>query len=358
MMNERYNYPNQYEIQQALSFCDRSFIDAFAQSRGIFITYVTKEGLIDVLSGLFFEHSDLEEIRNGAFQVHAKSTLAGFLVSSEVDKDDFNLIDVFDSRRGTVVDPKTKMSLGPIVTVTEDHLQAYRGTVEYVQWKPGRIEFLQEDARSFDYYVQKTQNENQWRILVDCARSNDAKVMENWMGTISRDITVAKIDQDSLTSSQTVHFFDELAVRGVVDEWNFIQVKRLVLRRATTSTEDEEEKEETRPSVLSGITQAILEGNSLRNNPFVKQCEEGGYRFTAMTYEYEEKEGPNVLGIRAEFKGRPKVFEVALDSFKQREGIEEILKPARLPNEQKVKMLSQFWSKAKEVFDELIAENL
>lgn len=357
-MSERYNYPNQYEIQQALSFCDRSFIDNFAQSQGIFITYVAKEGLIDVLSKLFFEHGDLEEIRNGAFQIHTKSTLAGFMISSEIDKENFNLVDVFDSRRGGVVDVKTKMKLGPIVNISGAEPETHRGTVEYIQWKPGRVEFLQEDARSFNYYVQKAESENQWKILVDCTRSTDAKIMENWMESISRDIKVGKIDQDSLTSSQTIHFFDELAVRGVVEEWNFTQVKRLVLRRAVPSSEAEEEKEETRPSVLSGITQAILEGNSLRNNPFVKQCEEGGYRFTAMTYEYEGRNDPNILEIRAEFKGRPKVFEVALENFKQRVGIEEVLRPARLPNERKVKMLSQFWAKAKVIFDELIAENL
>lgn len=107
--------------------------------------------------------------------------------------------------------------------------------------------------------------------------------------------------------------------------------------------------------MLSGITQAILEGTELRNNSFVKQCEEGGYRFTAMTYEYESTHSPFVKEIRAEFKNRPKVFEVSLQNYAQRLGLNGMLDKRVMVDDHRVEVLSIFWVKAKQVFDTLIS---
>jgi hypothetical protein len=357
-MEKDYNYPSRYELEQALSeFCKRSYVDEFAQSKGIFITNATQEDLGQLLATLLFEHGDLEQVRNAALEVNTKSTLAGFLVLSA--DEDFDLPGVMEELRGDVVDRKTQMTLGPIFMEQKGNFPSYRGSVEYTQRKPGRMQFLQGTQRSFDYYINPF-SEGRWQVLVDCSRSNDARMMEEWVKRQSpRDVRLDVIDQDSLTSVQTIHFFDELAKRGASSEWNFSQVRRIVLRRETAlSPSEDEERVETEPTVLSGITQAILEGNALRNNPFVKQCEEGGYRFTAMTYQYESRAHAFVMEIRAEFKKKPKVFEVALEGHRRRRGLEEELVYEGLPAQQKIEILSKFWGRAKEVFDDLIAERL
>jgi len=357
-MPKGYDYPDRYEIEQALDeFCSRRFVDQFAQGRGIFITNATQLRVVEFLSGLLYDHSSLEKIRHEAFQFNAKSTLAGFLVIS--DDDEFDFVATLEDLQGIVVDPKTNMKLEPIIAINTGENPIYKGSVAYTQKRPGRIQFLQGSARSFDYYVHPL-GPSRWRMMVDCGRSNDARLMQKWVEKkIPRDARLAPIDQDNLTSNQTIRFFDKLAQQGLDDEWAFTQVTRLVLRRSTDVIEDEEAGVvEAESSALYGITQAILEGQALRNNPFVKESEDGGYRFTAMTYEYEHTKQPHVLEVRADFKRRPKVFEVALEDYKRRTGIEEKLEKADLPHERRIQLLTRFWMQAKYIFDELEAESL
>ncbi len=339
-------YPSRFEIEQALSeFCKRGFLDNFAQKRGIFIAGAIQSELAHILSSFFFEYKDIEAVRAAAFHVHSRSTISGFILHSK--EDGFNLIGLLDDLRSSLVDEKREMRLGQLIQLEIDDKAVYQGHVDYVYKKPGRIEFLQEDSRSFEYYVQETK-EGEWKVLVDCNRSTDARVMEDWIKRkAGREVEFLTIDDDLLSSSESIRFFDELARKGMPYDWYFTKVKHLILRRGL---EDEEEVEK---SELSGITQAILEGNDLRDNPFVKQSEESGYRFTAMTFEYEHKTKPYILQIRAEFKGRPKVFEVELKSSKERVGTEEKLEDLSLKPSDELRISSDFWARAKEVFDEL-----
>ena len=364
-MTTNFRYPSCYEMQQAITeFCQRRFMDEFLRERGVFITHATQDDLAEFVSGLLLEYGELDQIRSAALQSQSRSTMSGFLILS--DDDEFNLVDFLDRRRGTEVDPKTKMRLGPVTSSTQVDGTSSRGQVEYTQWRPGRIQFLQGTERSFDYYVHQERS-RVWRILVDCDRSNDVRLMENWLGSVvPRESRLAKIDEGNLSSLQTVKFFDELATQGTQRDWRFVQVKRLVLRRAVddgSSTSDDEEEidretdgMEVAAEVLSGISQAILEGNDLRHNAFVKQSESGGYRFTAMSYEYEELGHAHVIRIRAEFKRKPKVFEVAVESYKRRVGTEEKLEDATMSLSDRITLLSQFWRVAKRVYDDLIVE--
>jgi hypothetical protein len=366
-MTDELKYPSRYEIEQSLTeFCRRGFVEDFLQNRGVFITHATQSDLAEFISGLLLEHGELEQIRNAALQVHSRSTLAGFLVTCE--DETFSLVDLLDSWRGKVVDQKANMKLGALTSSKQAGNELHQGQVEYTQRRPGRVQFLQGTERSFDYYVRQ-EKKRVWRVLIDCDRSNDARLMEDWLnGAMPRGSDVVTIDQSQLTTSQTVAFFDELARQGTQRNWTFTQVKHLVLRRATNENTDEDDDNEnandTSDSVqadhvtLSGISQAILEGDDLRNNAFVRECEKGGYRFSAMTYEYEHREHAYMMQVRAEFKRKPKVFEVAIESYKRRTGLEERLEDATLPKPQSIELLSQFWAAARRVYTDLAAETV
>jgi len=350
-MDTKYKYPTRYEIEQALGeLSTRKFLDHFAQTRGVFITKVIQSELAEVVSGFFFEHSDIEEIRKAAFRIHAKNTLAGFIVHSE--EKDFDLVSHIDElRHSNRMGRDTTLS--PIVADhQDDSRKIFKGTINYVERKPGRVEFLHEYQRAFDFFIEQS-DEGSWQVLIDCNKSADARILEELVNrTTKKNTRLAILDQDILTSEQTIRFFDELATRGMSKDWNFNEVKQLVFRRPK-----DEEDEEVDKSALTGITQAILEGNDLRDNPFVKQSEKSGYRFTAMTFEYEHKKRPFIIQIHSEFKGRPKVFEVSIVNIKSREGIDEKLKPFETSENEEMQIRSGFWIIAKKIYDELIAEN-
>ena len=343
------HYPNRYEIGQALEFAKRTFVDPFAQSRGIFITKATLQELAEHLSGFYYDHEDVEEIREAAYNRYDHSTLAGFIIKSESNEFDPGVL--FDDLRGSGSLPEG-MTLGPITSSESEGRRIIRSKLDYVKKRPGRIEFLQEDQRSFDFTMEE-QGDGEWKVMIDCNSSTDSKVLEEVITRNTRKETrIEKLDQDKLTSSQTIRFFDELAKEGInIDQWSFVEVRQLVFRRGNN-----EEEEEVEESQLSGITQAILDGRNLRQNSFVKQSEEQGYRFTAMTYEYEHKTEPYVIEISAEFKGRPKVFEVSIKSYKSREGVDDEKHEATLSAKYKTQIRTKFWTKANVIFNQLLAE--
>lgn len=347
-------YPDIFALQISLSdFCSRHFVDIFAQERGIFIANATQKDLGEFLSGLFFDSSDLSEIHDAALHIYRKNSLSGFWASTE--EAGVSLIDELEAHSGMVVEPKNKMTLGPIIQKNGLGEKFYIGSIGYYQRQPGRVEFLSEVKRNFDFYLREIE-ENRWEVLVDGNRSQDVQILEDWFPNFSkRNYQVVKIDQDYLLDNQTIVFFDELSKCGMTNEWLFTQVRKITLRRNSAQNDEVEEKEETDRSILSGISQAMLEGQDLRHNSFVKQCENGGYRFTAMTYEYHHNTHPFVIELRAEFKGRPKLFEVAMEKILKRTGKDEVLENYQFPKEQELQLLTDFYGQAKIIFDLLVS---
>ncbi len=352
-MERKVIYPDKFALQVSLcDFCSRQFVDIFAQDRGVFIANATQNELGEFLSGLFFDGDDLSEIHEAALHVYKKNSLSGFWAST--DGDGITLLDELEASSGRVVEPKNQMTLGPIIQKNGLGDNTFSGSVGYFQRQPGRVEFLSEVQRNFDFYIKEVE-QNRWQILVDGHRSQDAQILEDWFPNFSRrNYQVVTIDQGELSNTQTVMFFDELSRCGMTSDWNFSQVKRITLRKNSPQNNEEDEKDETDRSVLSGISQAILEGQDLRQNSFVKQCETGGYRFTAMTYEYNHVKQPYVVEIRAEFKGRPKLFEVAMEKSLRRTGREERLEDYQFPKDQVLQMLSAFYGQAKFIFDQIV----
>lgn len=351
-MEKIFKYPGRYEIEQALGeLGSRRFLDNFAQERGVFITKVNQPELAEIMSGLFFENSDIEEIRKAALRIHVKTTLAGFYVHNT--EDDFDLIAHIDNLRQNDSAGRDNKIEELVKLEDDEDGELYRGTLIHTERKPGRVEFLQEQRRNIDFYIKKT-NEGQWKFLVDCNKSADARILEDLVdNSTSKETRLAKLNQDLLTSDQTVKFFDELATKGMDSNWEFKEVRQLVFRKPKDRNDDEELEAEE--SALAGITQAILDGHDLRENPFVKRSEQSGYRFTAMTFEYDHITKPFNILIHSEFKEKPKVFEIGITSFKSREGVDEKLVPYSLPEEEEKEIRFAFWARSKEIFDKLIA---
>lgn len=354
----QYNYPSRYDLIQALTkFSKATFVKQFAQERGIFLTRAVVSDLGNFLSGLFYEHSDLEEIRESGYRQSSKSTLSGY--TYVVDNNDPQSPDpitaIEKAMDSNSIDKGIKLT--PLVRISDKNgIEKYKGSVTYQNSKPGKIEFLQKEEKSFDYYIQY-EEENKYKILVDCGSSKDSKVLLDRIlkKHLPKSGRYHILDIDNLSSAQTIKFFDKLAKEGMdSNEWEFNEVKHLVLKKSK-STEEEEEVPE---STLIGITQAILEGKNLRENSFVKQCENSGYRFTATTFEFSHKTHPYVIQVSSEFKGRPKVFEVSIKGYKQREGLEETLEKSEISKEVELTITSKLWYEAELIYNELLSENI
>lgn len=343
---KKYIYPRRYEIEQTLGeIAKRSFVDEFAQERGIFITKARQNELANTLSGFFFEHEDIEQIRDTAYKTTNSHNLSGFIINSE--DDDFDPILALKKLReeGQL---EQGMEISPI-TLRKDNDDEYSiGKISYKKRRPGIIEFLQEEDRSFEFRIQKI-SDHEHLILVDGNRSGESKVFEKIVKKQARHNTRFDVmDQSQLNSLQTIRFFDELAETGMSDNWELIEVKQLVFRRG-----NQEDEMLASSNELAGISQAFLEGKNLRENHFVKQSENNGYRFTAMTYKFLDKTSPHNIVIKAEFKFRPKVFEVNVLEYNEVFGPEENEESCMIDQELEMKIKTNFWRSAKKIFSDI-----
>jgi hypothetical protein len=353
-MNSNKIYPNSYELEEVIAnIANRPFIDSFTQSRGIFITHSEKKTLSQELSNLFFDDYDLEEIRKVAYGHSIKHTLTGFLIKSE--NSEFDLISFYENIRINETSHRKKgVAISQLIKINSKPgtIEKYKGTIEYERRRVGRIQFLQNEKGSFDFYIHKKDN-GIWQVEVDCNKSTDSGEIFNLFDrNINKETQIETIDLDSLTTKSTISFFDALAKEGLGKEWRFVDVKKLTFKRGKDTGKDEDEIEETvEEENLIGISQAILEGKNLRENSFVKQSEAAGYVFTAMTFEYENKETPYSIQVKAEFKGRPKVFEVGISSYISRSGINEEIYNEILTESEDRYYRTLFWDNAKSIYD-------
>jgi len=349
------NYPTQYELEEVLtSITNRAFLNQFAQSHGIFITHVSHEQLASEISHLFLDDEDLESIRREAYQIRSNHALSGFVVKSE-DKN-FDLTNVYQWILTDGEHKQTQTLSGLTKVSGEDGL--YKSTLEYNKKRAGRVQFLQDEVNSFDFYIKKL-SDGEWQVEIDSNRSTDIKELQSLLYQgLNKEDTIVELEQKLLTPETSITFFDSLAKSGMDDNWRFLDIKHLTLKMGNDHDEAETEEikehiEEVRVEELTGITQAILQGQNLRENSFVKQSVASGYRFNAMTYEFENINEPVVIQVKAEFKGRPKVFEVSITSYQNNTGTAGV-RVASSSKDGEKQLRSGFWNRSKEVFNKLV----
>ncbi len=361
-------YPSSYELLEVFTHIgDRTFLNSFAQSRGIFITNVNKEELSVELSHLFYDEDDIEFLRKRAFEIHSTQNLSGFIVKSH-GKKDFSLKKIYDGlfENGVSI---PGMKISELIAQNSDEDYDFKGVIEYSKSRPGKVALLQNEVHAFDFYL-KELDDNNWRVEIDCGVSSDTAMLKKVLGKgiPSIDKEIEEIDQDLLRTEQTIAFFDELAKSGLdASEWKFAEVTNITIKQAKRSksdtennekTDEEEDSVEIEESEVTGISQAILDGNQLREHPFVQDCVKNGYRFHSMTYKYESaNQGLRVL-IKAEFKGRPKVFEVGIAQVFRAEGLSAEWKPFSLKGLEHRKMRSVFWNNSRMTFNTVRLGNL
>ena len=356
------NYPEEYEIKEVCSnFIKRRDLNFFMQERGIFTINANAEEVGDLLSHCVIENSSIEELRTNAYQLSVKASLSGFTIQSSSKL--FSLNDLYEKARDNDRVLYSKgYKLGTLLKETKGITSVYKGSLNYEIRKPGRIQFLEKEESICNFLLFENKS-GEWQVEVDCSRSSDGKeVQKLFSQLVNKETTkINTLNIDKLNDRQTIEFFDALIDRGMSKEWRFEDVIALTFRRGR-GCEDEEEsidgygvQESKKASMLSGIRHAILEGGGLREDAFVKQCEESGCMFTAMTFEFSNKEIPEVIHIRAEFKGNPKIFEVSIVNYFETRGTDAKREITSLPLKKNLEIRSAFWNQARNIYSEVLS---
>ena len=357
------SYPEEYEIKEVCSnFIKRRILNAFMQERGIFAINANAEDIGEILSHCVLERTSIEELRANAYQLSTKSSLSGFVMRSSSTL--FSLNDIYEKARDNNRALFSKgYKLGKLVVENRDGVSIYKGRLDYEIRKPGRIQFMEKEQSHCDFFMFENKK-GEWQVEVDCTRSADGKEVQKLFSQFvdKETTTISSLNIDNLDDKQTIEFFDALIDHGMTDDWRFEDVIALTFRRGRESEDEEENvdddsiQETKNTTILSGIRQAILEGGGLREDAFVKQFEENGCIFTAMTFEFSHKTVPEVIHIRAEFKGSPKVFEVSIVDFFETTGPNAKREVSSLSLKKNLEIRSAFWNQARRIFAEVVSE--
>lgn len=358
-------YPSAYEIEEVLNdrLVTRASIVNFAQTRGIVLARASKEELVKELSSYLYEYSDLEEIRDMAYRSTNKQMLSGFTIVPEKDLD---LEVLYDRIREYGQLQGRGYSLNAISRIKEDDQLTYKGEITYTKRKSGKIQFVQGEKYSTDFSF-FCLPDNTWQVEVDGTSSSDGKEVMKLMSIMleGKSVDIETLNDADL-GDNIIHFFDRLTKEGFDPKvWTFVDIKQLTFKRKKTISEVEEDddnesdfiEEDVDDKYLGGISQAVLDGKNLREHPFVQSAEKSGCIFTAMTYEFQGTNTSNLLVIKAEFKGSPKIFEVSVINQGVITGAKGNKRKYDNPDPRfKKEKASQFWNSAKRIYNDLVKQ--
>ena len=166
-----------------------------------------------------------------------------------------------------------------------------------------------------------------------------------------------RITLASLLKAHKVDFFDDFGVY-THKEWKLTDIINVTVNKDEKSIDDENdvttsgEIDASEPSGrLSGISSAILKGDGLRNNDFVKECMSQGFIFSSMSYKFSHKTLPITIVIDVNFKQTDLKINIVKTYQLEDDGIERL---APLPSSDQSLYIDYFQNVAYAVYSNLI----
>lgn len=368
-------YPSAYDIEQAIIFRTTSFdnLKQYMQGKGLISIVLGKKDVADFVSNLYLDHHDLIQLRRIAQGEEISTSISGFNLRHKYYSIDIdNLLRDIEDLRTDIANKKDRLSRRgetvPNLSLpvrTADNL--VKINFEYERVIPGRVELMQHEKSSVSFNMERI-TPVQWRVVCFPQANQDVKAVQELFKTLGKgSYEVFTISLSPFPRQKRILFFDTLIKKYSEDkDWRVLQVTEITIRKLEESSGqiessdddaesliDEESKEiqHVGRSDLNSITQAILEGQNLRNNSFVKDCERQGFFFLSMTLELKNLKTPEIIQIRLRFKLSPEMFEVVFVSMALHE--ENIIRETSFPDERQKEILKVFWNNCHEVWQEI-----
>lgn len=227
----------------------------------------------------------------------------------------------------------------------------------YMRKLPGRNRLLEQERRYLRLNIRKVSDT---QVVVD-VRQQSAVDSKNAVGFIERiskadeEIRVGHINLEMLSTRNKVEFFDRIAAYSF-KFWQLKTITGITVKQGLLDDEDDdivvEDNEDS--STLTGISQAVLNGNGLRSNEFVQESIDKGYYITAMRYRYEHKMDVTEFAVVLSFQNQD--LRVDIDKTYYEDDGRIYVQP--LIKDEQNEIIIAFQNAAYEVFGELINEQL
>jgi hypothetical protein len=296
---------------------------------------------------LFLGVTDYEEMRKNTLVKKNFKRISG--IELDTTKDIQEIGDVLSRKRGECLDEKSDLKITDVVSGPGDTI---RCKVEYISKNIGTVDLLKEGKN--DYWFEIEKKDERKLILTHHERNEDYAKILDIFNIISGDfeeqekITLHEISLDNFSIEQKIEFFDRILLHKY-DDFRSENITSIKIRKGNS-----EDEEEVSSLDLKGINEAILNGDNLRTNEFVKKFEKNGYYFYGVGIKLGHKTEPITILLEIFFKHKPSLPEISIkDSCEIIDGNEQ---KRVLPESEQKKLLTLFWDTLTKIYYDYLKE--
>ena len=331
------------------------------RQKGILPVCTNSEALSDLIHHHFFGSAtmtQMQEVMNFE-QNNLKSTVVIISPKSEQSKEDF-LTSIADEFVNKGRSSNTKYTLKNIAR------NQTSVTLQYIYKKPqkGRIKIAETRTVTLDVTISPLEDDLQkYKVSIRHEGMSESKQFVTLLDEMIQEDSeqavfgLKRITLASLLKAHKVDFFDDFGVY-THKEWKLTDIINVTVNKDEKSIDDENdvttsgEIDASEPSGrLSGISSAILKGDGLRNNDFVKECMSQGFIFSSMSYKFSHKTLPITIVIDVNFKQTDLKINIVKTYQLEDDGIERL---APLPSSDQSLYIDYFQNVAYAVYSNLI----
>ncbi len=273
-------------------------IKKLLKDQGIILTTTNSEQIAEQIYPMLWGCLDIERLSQSIDD--GSNYIKSSILKLKVD-DSENIMDELEDFFDNATFGTNRYNLAGISRISDKQLSL---RLEYSVIRPGRIELISNQKKVTDIIVTKKDN-NEALFDVRQASSSEMKEINKFLEAATkkdRNVQSAHITLKNLTNENRVSFFDEF-VKMKFKGWRFVTVTKIELKKyENDETEELNDEEDSAIANLQGITSAILNGTSIRNNSFVQECLTNNFYVTTMGYRFENLEDFIEVVIEVNFK--------------------------------------------------------
>lgn len=269
-------YPYKRHIYKVVSdnYMNSSSCKEFLKERGILVFGHGKNELAALNSEFYFDRKDFIEFKDFIIKkdVKLKSTSRNFKKNKLE-----NVKEALFKNNNKIIDESLDMKLTNL-DMSDDNNITF--SIDYLEIKPGRIDLLDEIPKSIPVRIVSTPDGNlafDFSYTSSSEASKIIKALELLSGEDNK-FEMTPISLCDLQFNEKIELFDRFFT---YEHEDFIieEIKGLKIKKNPKISQEEDQKLVTEHD-LKGINSAILEGENLRENQFVKSVLQSNYYFS------------------------------------------------------------------------------
>ena len=233
----------------------------------------------------------------------------------------------------------------------------------YDKFQKGKVELVSHKEVILDVEILAT-DDDEYRVSVLHEGISDSKQFFDFLERLSiangkeRNFYLKRITLSRLIKNNKVEFFDKFG-KETHNDWKLIDITNITVNKNERCVEGEESDDDNEGEVkqteaagtLTGISSAILTGDKLLNNDFVKECMLQGFIFSSMRYKFEHKKEPLTIQIDVSFKQTDLKINMVKSTITEDDGNDYI---SSLSPNQQTKIINYFQNKAYKIYCDLL----